>query len=943
MKILNNAIPCRSVALAVSGTRLAARLSSILIVPILLAVPVAHAVALSPGDKLDMPNAPPPQTTRATQGQPFAPLQYQNGAPMFARPIIAPIRTTVDGRVGIVVKDNTINFHVLRPESVDAALGGSPFMTGPNGMGELLLPGAKGFSVASSALYPKSGISPHHMTICNGLPDYRQGVRGQAGPYGTFSGATAETGFTGIQQCGSKDCYAFKVISSVDLPGGGVQIWSTPVTVQVSNPKTTSAAISSVNIDAAHAEFIQNNAFSSFLEPMVTSDGRLLVGRTANSSWVFNGVERQWNMSYAYSPRACDISGWKNFKPIQNAFFDNDVNSRYGFAKYRLKDSSGVPIGQNDVFPGSYPWIDRNGSNLFFNMLGTQAALFYGSQSYYRNTPPTGPYANTTVPEEDATVAHGVAVAGLWTHGKTVLLDSAILNNTDFGLNLNNSRMMNLYADKGPMLVGSSRVNSASQTPTQGTFNASNVNIIDSLENLFAFSSSFQMRTPRDVVWPISQGKGTDEIAFDDYIDENVFVYSDMNAAFSGATYLNGFTANGNFNSNNIRLQNAATSTLRDWNPPSFGVVTGNARIEPVAGGGIKGKGFYLRANAQVSYDYGNDCSNAGSASCLNRSVATSSDWYFGLAFASTTPASATNAMLLTLADGAKVELISNRTLRFFESNGTRVGDVAIPATQLGNYGYVHLGLVKQRNKRLTVLINGMALAQFSGVQSFNMNSTRAASSIVLGGAQFVGWIDEFKVVSNRAYANNADVMNPMSAASLGFNPEVLCNYAGGTLFVASSGSLYNSSASYQQAFATGEVSRLLTRAGKPLLIGQRVACNVNYGDEAGASHRDSIAGASSVRAALLMPEGQLAVTQARPATQANAFCVSCHTLAPGVWPPLSTQALLPSSALPHGQTLYMWQDARRQPLQRPRYIFGTNSPANTGTANLPPGYWQNN
>jgi hypothetical protein len=905
--------------------------------------PLCHAVNVAAGDKLDMPPAPPTQLTRASQGQPFAPLQLQNGSPQFARPIVPPLRTTADGRVGITVKGSTVNFHLLRPESVDASLKGGSFMTGPNGLGELLVPGAQGFNVSTSALYPKAGISPHHMAICNGLPDYRQGVRGETGPYGLFQNATPEPSFVGVKSCGANDCYSFKVISTVDLSGGGVQIWSTPVSVTVSSPKTPSAFISSVNIDAARADFTQIDAFSSFLEPMVTADGRLIVGRTANTSWNFNGVVQRWNMSYAYTDNACNVKGWKNFKPIQNAFFDDEINKRYGFAKYRLRDSSGTPIRQNEAFPGSYPWIDRNGTNLFFNLLGDQSPLYYGSKTAYRSAPAPGGYANSDIAAMESTPARGVAVAGLWTHGKTVLLDSVVLNNSDFGLDVSNSRLINLYSNRAPALVGSTRVNSKSQTPKVGTFNDSNINIIDSLENLFAFSAAYQPRTPRDVVWPISDGKGTDEVPFDDYIDENIFVYSDMNAAFSGADYLNGFSATGSFNSANIRLQNASTSTLSGWNPPTYGAVAGNVRIEPVAGGGIKGKGFYLRPNSSVTYDYSNDCANPAGAPCLNRNVAPGADWYVGLALASTTPSTTSKATLITWADGARVDLLNGQVLRLFEGSGAQLGDVTIPTTQLNGYGYAHIGFVKQRNQRLTVLINGMPLAQFKGVKTFGMNSSRASSSIVLGGGQFSGWIDEFKVVSNRTYASNANVMGQMSMDALGFNPEVLCNYAGGTLFVASSGALFNSSASYQQLFAISEVGRLLGKAGKALVSGQRVACHVNYGDELGASHRDVVAGAVSVRSLVLTPEGQLAVNRPRPDTQANAFCSSCHTLAPTLWRPLSVQALVSSSALAHGQTLNMWQDSRRQPLQRPRYIFGNNSPSNPSGLGLPPGYWQTN
>lgn len=904
---------------------------------------LSHAVTLAVGDKLDMPPGPPAQSTRAGQGQPFAPLQLQNGAPQFARPMVPPLRTTVDGRVGITVKGSTINFHLLRPESVDASLKGASFMTGPNGPGNLLVPGAPGLTVSASALYPKAGLSPHHMTICNALPDYRQGVRGQPGAYGLFQNSTPEPGFGGIQSCGANDCYSFKVISTVDLDGGGVQIWSTPVSLTVSAPKTTSASITSVNIDASRAQYTQIDGISSFLEPMVTADGRLLVGRTANSTWSFNGIARQWNMSYAYANSACNVNEWKNIKPIQNAFFDDEVNKRYGFAKYRLRDASGTPIKQNEAFPGSYPWIDRHGTNLFFNMLGEQSPLYYGTKTPYRNAPAPGGYANTATSAMEFTTARSVAVAGLWTHGKTVLLDSPVLNNSDFGLDLSNSRLVNLYSDRAALLVGSTRVNSKSQTPSLGTFNNSNINILDSLENLFAFSSAYQVRTPRDVVWPLSDGKGTDEIAFDDYIDENIFVYSDMNAAFAGSDYLNGFSATGSFNSDSIRLQNAATSTLNGWYPPVHGVVEGNVRVEPVAGGGIKGKGLFLRPRSSVTYNYSNDCANAAGAACLNREVTPASDWFVGLAFASKTPATATNATLITWADGARVELVGGDVLRLVQGSGARVGDVTIPPTQLNGYGYVHVGFVKQRNQRLTVLVNGMPLAQFSGVQGFGMNSMRASSSMVLGGGQFSGWIDEFKVVSNRTYANNATVMGQMAAGALGFNPEVLCNYAGGTLFVASSGVLFNGSASFQQPFARAEAGRLLGKAGIPLSAAQRIACHVNYGDELGASHRDVVAGAVSVRSFVLAPEGQLAVNRPRPDTQANAFCVSCHSLDPGNWRPLSVQALVPSAALAHGQTVNMWQDARRQPLQRPRYIFGTNSPTNSNSLGLPPGYWQAN
>ena len=903
--------------------------------------PATYAITQSPGEKLAQPPAPPPQSTRALLGEPFAPLQMQSGMPVFARPIVPPLRTTADGRIGIVVKSDTIDFHLLKPEAADIALNGAPFMTGPNGPGALLAPGSSAFSVATSSLFSRSGVSARHMAICNALPDYRQNVRDQPGLYGLFESPTAETGYTEIRKCGTDDCYSFKVISSVNI-NNGVQIWSTPVSVQVSKPKTPDAYISKVNIDKARSQFVQINAFKNILEPMVTADGRLLVGRTGGTAWSFEGVAKKWDMVYAYTPNPCQVSGWNNFKPIQNAFFDDQVNKRYGFARHQFRDPTGAVIGKYDEMPESYPWIDRNGTNLFFMALGPQSPLYYGSHSYYPNSPAPG-YSSQEIPGSKGIHSRGVAVAGLWTNGKKVLLDSVVLNNTDFGMDLNQSRLVSLYSNKAAMLVGSSQINDMKQVPNIGTYATSNINISDSMENLFAFSKSLQVRTPRDVVWPFSFGKGTDEIAFDDYIDKNIFIYSDMNAAFSGDNYLNGFDQNGYFNSNDIRLQNAATSTFTQWSPPRFGVVTGNVRIEPVAGGGIKGKGFYLRADAKVAYGYSNSCIGGGGSPCLNRDIANGSDWYVGLAFASTTPSSASAATLVTFGDGSHVDLSNAKILRFFNAANAFVGEVSIPATQLNGYGYVHLGMVKQRSGKLTVLINGMPLSQFENIPGFGMNGGGANSSITLGGGNFSGWIDEFKVVSNRGYVNNPGVMNALSPEALGFNPELLCNYANGTLFAASSGKLFDNSEAYQTTIATTEVRRLLAKAGKSLPRAHHVACHVNYSDELGASHRDVIAGAYSVRAAVLMPEGQLAVNKPRPDTQNNAFCIACHTTNASFWRPLSTQALVSSSDLGVGQQLNMWQDARRQPLSPPRYIFGTNHPSNLNTQSLPAGYWQIN
>lgn len=118
------------------------------------------------------------------------------------------------------------------------------------------------------------------------------------------------------------------------------------------------------------------------------------------------------------------------------------------------------------------------------------------------------------------------------------------------------------------------------------------------------------------------------------------------------------------------------------------------------------------------------------------------------------------------------------------------------------------------------------------------MNGGGANSAITLGGDNFSGWIDEFKVVSNRGYVNNVGVMNPMSPEALGFNPELLCNYANGTLFAASSGTLFTTVAAYQSYMATAEIPPPAEQSRPNPPAAQRVACHVNYSDEMGASHQ---------------------------------------------------------------------------------------------------------
>ena len=173
---------------------------------------------------------------------------------------------------------------------------------------------------------------------------------------------------------------------------------------------------------------------------------------------------------------------------------------------------------------------------------------------------------------------------------------------------------MDLYRDEQGVTsvrFGSGRGN----VPSGLAGYSGNANIMDSLQNLVNHQSAARTVTPRDVVWVMGTGVATDEVVFDDFLDPNAFIVSSMQASITQLTDDNGNSLgvphhrNGQVRElgpglifiaeywldpegdDDIHLQNAATS-LR-WNVPAYGLVTaGTGRAEPVALGGVKGRGL---------------------------------------------------------------------------------------------------------------------------------------------------------------------------------------------------------------------------------------------------------------------------------------------------------------------------------------------------------------
>lgn len=339
----------------------------------------------------------------------------------------------------------------------------------------------------------------------------------------------------------------------------------------------------------------QNNPGPFFLfEPTTTADGRLLV---LNAKGVM----------YSYSSTPCDIRGWSKFYPISHMPQDPAVAARYPIARAQRKnnqprpfrDSLGadVPFGKLDL--AAYPWIDREGKNLFLSV-GNQSTDAYrafqiknlsnGAVENYNPASPDRPKFNP-----DRGPGSRVAVLGAWTQGQLVVLDDSV-NFVDFGRGRNDRGYnLHLYADadqwvspKGSQLVGS-------------------------FENRLYQYDAHNPTMPFDVVWMLtSDTLHNSEVVFDEYHNNHAFVVAHMNAATEWATgwahdgfeaatpsanVRDGYIADFQFKRTPL-LQNAATSSA--WHAagavegPATLRLLGGARVEPVAQGGVLGKGVYL-------------------------------------------------------------------------------------------------------------------------------------------------------------------------------------------------------------------------------------------------------------------------------------------------------------------------------------------------------------
>ncbi len=812
----------------------------------------------------------------------------------FTRPYVPGHRTTMDGRVGVRVQGGP-------PGTVELAENLSFYLFSPEGLDEPILPGPPGARILADvfdvpfppALNPSVERLGHH-AVCD--PTLEFGAPGER---------------PNPSACGpddAHDCYDFVVVSSTsrDLT---TTMWGTPVTVQVEAPKTAAARIFDVVLgDSVRGTDIR--ATTEFTEPAVTMDGRLLTGRLGRFPRRWTNPEtgeelrRPYDLAYAQLPddaEPCDITGWTDFHPMSHAPYDPRMVGTYGLAAYPFRDTEGELIPDGEDLGGTYPWVDREGANVF--MTGVHGTIAEQSELRYPRRCVVEGCEDLT---ENVDWDRGFLVGGLWTHGKFVHLDGMI-NNVEWAVGVTPAAhwMVDMYRDDGgedhAVRFGGGRFintfrNAGGPYPDGYTHNA---NIMDSLQNLLNHRPAVRPVTPRDVVWLMSSGVATDEIVFDDLLDPDAFVVANMQASITqlyddalgslsvpyhrngqirtleGLLIAAAYTLHPD-DDEEIHLQNAATS-LR-WNVPRYGFIeAGAARIEPVALGGVKGRGLWLSGYSEVRYAIPAQPRDVGGT-----------PWYVGVHLDARSHEDEVH-FLFDFPDGSGVRLAGRETVQY-----TRGEEVLHEVELPPNDGWVHLGWrIVEGGEGVSLIWNGVPYDDYTGESVMQMTE----GDFVVGRAGldawgFRGWIDDLVVL-----AHDVDL-------------EVACNHAGGTLIdVGDSGVATD----HTPQWAHGAIEAAARGA-----TGTRYACWSDRSADWGAHLGNIPAGATSVREAILFPEGPLRHGEPRPDSSRNPFCLSCHH-ADGLGG-LGLEALEPRDVLAE-------DDPRRQPLQPPRRVFG-NIPA---------------
>jgi hypothetical protein len=517
-------------------------------------------------------------------------------------------------------------------------------------------------------------------------------------------------------------------------------------------------------------------------ELTTAADGRLLI---------LNAMD---GLYYSYSHGTpCQANGFVRWLPLSHMPFDPAVAhlelARSGAATGGFRDVNGTVLPDKHRFVGAYPWVDRQARNLFYARTNASRDGWVGRNGYPGRSP-------NEQNDMDEIAGKGVVVVGAWTQGKMVHMDN-LLNATDWGgvrscealpwhstlhgrtTGLLRAFDVDLYRDGGPLRVRPG----ASST-------------IGGPENQFNHLDGLSPTLPADVVWRMSSNNGhTAELSFDDYLRNDAFVVAHMNASqrcehrngqpdiipWDGFKPL-GWSGDDFAFGENPRVQNASTASTA-YDPtavtgPTSLRLRGGARIEPVAMGGVLGKGVYL--------DGRNDFIDMGYQNTHR------TDWSYSIWLDMRTMRHGDLATVFHWADGSWVAM-SETTLRARHATGG-IRDLNLSSRGLESGRWVHLSIdsyVTGGERILDVYLDGDPRpvgtlrwpATCTGTCSALGNGFSMDYSGLSGWSWFVvgsyggggvprtfrGWVDELRIFA----------LKDRGAA---YREELRCNQALGTL-----------------------------------------------------------------------------------------------------------------------------------------------------------------
>lgn len=700
-------------------------------------------------------------------------------------------------------------------------------------------------------------------------------------------------------------------------------------------------------------------------------------GESVTNSNIFYSVYPERNGAGGKTQQ-CDVSQWgystdassNRIHPISHAPFDtrNDMANRYKFARFPFRDSLGNVIPGNVDLGGSYPWMDREAANLFFTAFGNDPFYRFpagGVQTPYQDMASGPNYFSPTSLTERLDVEHsartlGVAVAGFWTHGKAVLLDG-LINNADYGFrisprqggpnpNINVHRKIKLYqrTPAGQTFEPVGAVRERGNNVLHSSYHpllAYNSSFMGSIENRLNYVEAMKTVTPRDVVWHFGTTRHTDEVVFDDYMTPYALIVAEMTGAIGAFTtdtktmkYYDGVSLGKAFSSSSISgfpavppadeypvlFQNAATAPPDFMKVPGYGRPVGNVRLEPIAKGGMHGKGAWIEPTSGIMFKVPNQSgSSFDLSSQKNTYVSVFLDIRQNFPAANTDSferllvnLSSGNQIFLVRAAGISDPVFDRITLK---RNGSTVGWFVLPAhSRLRKEKWYHLA-IQFSDAGHNLILNGYRMGSFKKSGSISEADFKAFFRLQSGTEITLGSPTTTKSIATRGWYDEFQIH--MRAPT----PEERCNYARGTLVRPQSGSPWAGVASRYPADSHDEIQRLAGGASS-------FACFIRYGEVAYddlnginvyAHLKNLPSDVHSVREAALIRNQVLQFDRERPYYGGNQFCLGCHA-------PQSSRTFKETDtrALRFIQGLSAQNDPRRQPQQPPRWLRGV-IPAN--------------